>query len=156
MANESNNLKHSERIYLLDHLKNSSHQVRYLLTNVHLNEKPAVKTEDKAIFYLLQVVVIDQQARLWFISPECTFTHPTPALVPQVGQERTCWMGEDRLQTGQCGYCMVLTDLVKDAPLWACLPSWLRGQVLGCAYSHMSCSDPEVKERLSLIHFYFL
>ena len=51
-------------IYLLGHLKNSSHQVRYLLTTVHLNEKPAVETEDKAIFYLLQVVVIDQQAHL--------------------------------------------------------------------------------------------
>ena len=51
-------------IYLLDHLKNNSHQVRYLLTNVHLNENPAVNTEVKAIFCLLQVVVIDQQAHL--------------------------------------------------------------------------------------------
>ena len=92
-------------IYFLDHLKNNSHQVRYLLTNVHLNENPAMNTEDKDIFYLLQVVVIDQQAHLWFISPECTSTHPgVPALVPLVGQ------GEDPLslveggpQIGQCG-----------------------------------------------------
>ena len=139
-------------IYLLGHLKNSSHQVRYLLTNVHLNEKPAVETEDKAILYLLQVVVIDQQAHLWFILQSARLhTLEFQLLFGWWDRERThfhLWRVDHRLANME-HVREVFTDWGQMFHYGQWSPEVTAAKSWGCAYSHMSCSDPEVKEIVS-------
>ena len=85
-------------------------------------------------------------------SPECTCTHPrVPALVLLVGQ------GEDPLSLWRMDHRLanvervreVFTDWGKMLHYGQWSPEVTAAKSWGCDYSHMSCSDPEVKEIVS-------